>query len=251
MKKKHRFTESTGKKDKSILVPQREKVTFDLYIRERDDLTEKQKVIIETMLDKQTKCVFIDGYWGTSKSFLSVLSSLKLLNNKKIDGILYVRNLVEASRLGEVGVLPGSLEERTAPYNAILYEKLDEMLPKEQVKALIKDGRIECVPLSFVRGRSWNCKAIIVDEAASMSFDDLLLILSRCGPYTKIFVIGDSANQNDIGNQSGFRKMFETFDDLESKENGVFAFELRDSKDIIRSGFVRFLMEKTGIIKRF
>jgi len=251
MKKKHRFTESTGKKDKSILVPQREKVTFDLNIRERDDLTEKQKVIIETMLDKQTKCVFIDGYWGTSKSFLSVLSSLKLLNNKKIDGILYVRNLVEASRLGEVGVLPGSLEERTAPYNAILYEKLDEMLPKEQVKALIKDGRIECVPLSFVRGRSWNCKAIIVDEAASMSFDDLLLILSRCGPYTKIFVIGDSANQNDIGNQSGFRKMFETFDDLESKENGVFAFELRDSKDIIRSGFVRFLMEKTGIIKRF
>lgn len=251
MKKNHRFVESTGKKDKSISVPQKEKINFELCIRERDDLTEKQKVIIETMLDKQTKCVFIDGYWGTSKSFLSVLSSLKLLNNKKIDGILYVRNLVEASRMGEVGVLPGSLEERTAPYNAILYEKLDEMLPKEQVKALIKDGRIECVPLSFVRGRSWNCKAIIVDEAASMSFDDLLLILSRCGPYTKIFVIGDSANQNDIGNQSGFRKMFETFDDLESKENGVFAFELRDGKDIIRSGFVRFLMEKTGIIKRF
>lgn len=249
MKKKHRSIDN--KKDKSVFVPQDDKIKFNLSIRERDDLTERQKAIIETMLDKSAKCVFIDGYWGVAKSYISVLSALKLLNQKKIDGILYVRNLVEASSTGEVGLLPGGLNEKMAPYNAILYEKLGELLPKEEIKKLTEDERIECVPLSFVRGRSWNCKAIIVDEAASMSFDDLLLILSRCGQFTRIFVIGDSANQNDIGNKSGFRKMFELLDDMESKENGVYCFELRDKADIVRSGFVRFLMEKAGIIKRF
>lgn len=249
MKKKHRSIDNG--KDKSLFVPQDDKIKFNLSIRERTDLTERQKVIIETMLDKTAKCVFIDGYWGTSKSYLSVLSALNLLNQKKVDGVLYVRNLVESSSTGEVGILPGSLEERCAPYNAILYEKLAELLPKEEIKKLTEDKRIECVPLSFVRGRSWNCKAIIVDEAASMSFDDLLLILSRCGQFTRIFVIGDSANQNDIGNKSGFRRMFELFDDMESKDNGVYCFELRNREDIVRSGFVKFLMEKTGIIKKF
>lgn len=249
MSKKDRSKKVGG--DKSPKVHQRDKLSVPLSIRERDDLTERQKVILETMLHKDTRCVFIDGLWGTSKSYLSVLGALKLLDSKRCDGIVYCRNIVEASGTGEVGILPGTLEEKTAPYNAILYEKLNEFLPDEQIQYLQKDGRIECVPLSFVRGRSWNCKIIIVDEAASMTYDDILLLLSRCGPFTRIFLIGDSANQNDIGSKSGFRKMFETFDDLESKDNGVYTFELRAKEDVVRSGFVRFVMEKTGMLKKY
>lgn len=237
-------------KDKSGRVHQRDKVSYDLVIKERDDLTTKQQEILEAMGDKKTRCVFIDGLWGTSKSYLSILASLRLLKEKKVDGIIYVRNLVESSTTGKVGLLPGSIEDRTAPYNAIFYEKLDEFLPAPTISQLKLDQRVECLPLSFARGRSFNCKAIVVDEAASMTFDDLLLLLSRCGPFTRIFIVGDSINQNDIGSKSGFSKMFRQFSDEESQQNGVFTFEMKDKADIVRSGFVRFVMEKTGMIKK-
>jgi predicted ribonuclease YlaK len=236
-------------KDCSIHVSQRPKISFNLNIKERTDLTKKQKEILDIAINKNTKCVFIDGLYGTSKSYLAVLSALKLLSAKKVDELIFIRNPVESSTTGKIGFIPGTSEEKMAPYNAILFDKLEEMLPESDVAKLKKDNRINCHPVGFVRGRSWNCKAVIVDEASSMTWDDLFLILTRCGEFTRIFFIGDSVNQNDIGAKSGFRKMFDLFDDEESRNFGIHCFELREYSDIVRSGLLRFVMEKTGLIK--
>lgn len=243
------MAKKTKLKDTSQFVHQASKVNFDLKIRERTDLTEKQIDIIKTMVAKDTKCVFVDGLWGTSKTFCAVLSGLKLLKNQKSTGIIYIRNPVESSSTGKTGFLPGGIDEKMAPYNAVLQEKLEEFLSKDQVDLLINTQLVECIPLGFIRGRSWNCKTIIVDEASSMTYDDLFLILSRCGEFTKIFLIGDSEHQNDIGTKSGFKRMIDQFNDEESRENGVFSFELKSVSDIVRSGFVRFVMTKLGKLK--
>lgn len=236
-------------KDSSPNVPQKTKIDFELRIKERSDFTEKQKNILSIATSKNTKCIFIDGLYGTSKSYLAVLSSLKLLNEKKVDEIIFIRNPVESSTTGKIGFIPGTSEEKMAPYNAILYDKLEEMLSEPDVQRLKKENRISCHPVGFVRGRSWNCKAVIVDEASSMTWDDLFLILTRCGEFTHIFFIGDSVNQNDIGVKSGFRKMFNLFNDQESRDFGIHCFELREYSDIVRSGLLRFVMEKAGLIK--
>jgi phosphate starvation-inducible PhoH-like protein len=238
------------KKDCSLHVTQRPKISFSLNIKERADLTDKQKNIFEIAANKNTKCIFIDGLYGSSKSYLAVMSSLKLLNAKKVDEIIFIRNPVESSTTGKIGFIPGTSEEKMAPYNAILFDKLEEMLSESDIARLKKDNRISCHPVGFVRGRSWNCKAVIVDEASSMTWDDLFLILTRCGEFTRIFFIGDSVNQNDIGAKSGFRKMFNLFNDQESKDFGIHCFELREYSDIVRSGLLRFVMEKAGLIKK-
>lgn len=235
--------------DRSPKVHQRDKLSQTLAIRQRDDLTERQKVILETALHRDTRALFIDGVWGSGKTYLAVLASLMLLNTGRVDQIVYIRNPIEATTTGKLGYLKGDQGEKMAPYCAPLYDKLDEMLCKGDIDSLVKDDRVETLPLGFIRGRSWNCKAIIVDEASSMTWDDLLLILSRCGEFTRVFLIGDSINQNDIGSKAGFRRMFATFDDPDSKEHGVFAFELREPSDIVRSRFLRYVMTKTGVIK--
>jgi hypothetical protein len=43
--------------------------------------------------------------------------------------------------------------------------------------------------------------------------------------------------------------MFNLFNDEESKDFGIHCFELREYSDIVRSGLLRFVMEKTGLIK--
>lgn len=235
--------------DTSPQVYQRSKIDWTLNIRERNDLTERQKAILEAALHKDTRCVFIDGVWGSGKTFLAVLAALKMLNAGRVDQLLYIRNPIEATTTGKLGYLKGDQSDKMAPYCAPLHDKLDEMLAKPDIDRLVKDARVECIPLGFIRGRSWNCKAIIVDEASSMTWDDLLLLLSRCGEFTRIFFIGDSLNQNDVGSKAGFRHMFNTFDDMDSKENGIWTFELREATDIVRSRFLRYVMAKTGVIK--
>lgn len=240
---------SSPKADKSPKVFQKDKISYDLHIRERNDLTEKQIEILKTALDKDTRCVFIDGLYGSGKSWLAVLASLKLLNQKKIDQIIYIRNPVECTTTGKLGFIKGTTEEKLEPYASIVFDKLDELLPPQEVELLKTEGRIDAIPLGFCRGKSWNCKAIIVDESASLDWDSFILLLTRCGEFTKIFFIGDAANQSDIGNKTGFRKMFDKFNDQTSKENGVHCFELKEKTDIVRSGFVRFVLEHLEIIK--
>jgi phosphate starvation-inducible protein PhoH len=235
--------------DTSIKVFQREKITYDLHIRERNDLTAKQVEILKAALDKDTRCVFADGIYGSAKTYTAVLASLKLLQQKKVDQIIYVRNPVESSSTGKMGYLKGSATEKLEPYASILFDKLEELLPVDEIKALEEDGRIECVPLGFTRGKNWACKAVIVDESASCSYDDLILLLTRCAEFTRIFFVGDSLNQSDIGAKSGFRKMFEKFNDAESKEHGIHCFELREEADIVRSKWLRFVLKHLEIIK--
>ena len=259
MSKKHRLnkradetsvTNAVDKKDKSNWVYQDSVLKTPVDIRCRYRLTERQNAILEVAADKGTKVVMIDGYWGTSKSMLSVLASLKLMNEKKLSGIVYIRNLIESTSSGKVGLLPGSLEERTAPYNAILFDKLSELIPKADVDRLKKEERIECIPVSFLQGKTFNRKAIIIDEAASMSYEDLLLAISRVGEHCKVFIIGDSTFQLTIGAKSGFRRFFDHFNDMESKEHGVYVFELKEQEDILRSGLLRWVMTKVGVIPR-
>lgn len=251
MSKKHRpkkeETELIKSKDKSPKVWQEESLKWKLNIRQRDDYTEKQKVILETMDHKNTRCVIIDGLWGTSKSYCAVLGSLKLLNSGRVKKILYVRSPCESSRTATIGLLPGSLEERMAGYNAIMTDKLNELLPAAESKKLVEEGFIEFIPPGLIRGRNFNATAIIVDECSQLSWEDLLLIVSRAGEFTRVFFVGDNYQQ-DIKN-SGFEKFFKTFDDEDSKKHGIYTFELKDRSDILRSGFLRYVMEKVGTLK--
>ena len=217
-------------------------------IKEQFKYTDKQLSIIKTGLNKDTKAIFCDGLWGSGKSYMAVLIALKLLSQKRVNSIVYIRNPVESSSLSRIGFIPGTIEDKMAPYNQIFFDKIYEFISKSEMDKLQKEGKIQCVPLGYSRGLSWSSKVIIVDEAASLTYDDILLLLSRCGEHTKIIFIGDSVNQNDIGSKSGFKKMFDLFNDEESRKEGVFSFELKHSADIVRSGFVRFIMKKTGKI---
>ena len=252
LRKQDRATETpppAEAQDTSPRIHQRDKIKWHLTIRERDDLTERQKTILEVATHKDTRGILIDGYWGTSKSYLAVLASLRLLNQHRVSDIIYVR-AGDSSNGNKIGYLPGDASAKMAPYNAVFYDKLEELLPRIDIDRLKKEDRVICVPLGFIRGLSWSCKAIIVDEAAGMTFEDLVLLLSRCGEFTRIFFIGDSKNQNDIGNRSGFERLYRYFDDQESKDNGVHAFKLRNKEDLVRSGFIRWALGKVGVIEK-
>ncbi len=230
-----------AKQDKSPRVHQRDKLKNELRIRERDDLTDKQKQIIAAALDKNTKCIILDGPPGVSKSYTSILSCLKLLNEKRVGEIIYIRSLVQ-SKDGETGYLAGDLEEKTYYYNYALFSTLEEMISKNDIEVLTKDKRIITYPTSMLRSYNFHNAAIVAEEAQNMSWDSLFTIATRIGMFSKLFVIGDTMFQNDLGKKSGFTKFKTIFSSEEARQHGFVSFTL-DSNDIVRSPFVKFIVE--------
>lgn len=233
------------KKDTSPYVFQKEKIDFSLNIKEIP-WTEKQKEIIDTVIEKKANMTLIDGIWGSGKTLMAVYTCLKLLNMKKISNILYVRNIVQ-SGTGTLGWLGGDLQTRLGPYMVPLNQKLDQLLPANQVKKLIQDQIVEAQPVALLRGTSYDAYGIIIDEMGCMSKEDIMLTLSRVGKFSYVFGIGDSW-QVDIKN-SGFRNIFNAFNDEESKEHKIFTFELQEEMDVMRSDFLKFVMKKVRELK--
>lgn len=228
------------KKDKSPSVPQRKKLEGFLTILHRE-YTEKQKQFLELAMDKKVKMMLISGPAGTTKTYLAVLAALQLMNEKKVSDIVYVRSIIESAD-GKMGTLPGEADDKLSPYKRPLVDKLDELLPKPDVQTLIKENRIEGLPMGYLRGLNWNAKAVIGDEMQNCTKKELITLMTRIGEFSKVFLCGDPL-QSDINGRSGFQSIFNLFNDDASKEQGIYTFEFTED-DILRSALVKFIVSK-------
>ena len=228
------------REDKSPIVPQKNKIKSEIEINQRE-LTIKQKQFLDIALDKNTKLMFVSGPAGTSKTYISVLAALMLMNQKRVSDLLYLRSAVESAD-SKIGFLPGEADEKMAPYIQPLLDKLSELTTKSAIDLLQKENRLDSIPIGFLRGLNWNAKSIIADEAQNMTYKELVTLVTRVGEFSKVFILGDP-EQSDINGKSGFIKMMNQFDDNESKEHGIYTFRFEE-EDIVRSGLVKFIIKK-------
>jgi predicted ribonuclease YlaK len=231
-----------SKQDKSPKILQRDKFKEELKIRELN-WTDKQKAFIDIALNKDVKMMFISGPAGSSKTLLSIYCALQLIKDKKVSDIMYIRSPVESSD-SKIGYLPGDADEKLKYYNLPFADKLEELLSRQYIEALNNQGRIQSHPLSFVRGMSWNCKAIILDEAQNCTQKEIVTLMTRVGEFSKCFILADP-DQSDLGNgkSGGFDKLQSIFSDQESQEKGIYSFQFTED-DIKRSDLVKFIVKK-------
>lgn len=229
-------------KDSSPRVHQRDKINYVLNLRGLD-WTEKQKAFIELATNKETKIIFLSGPAGTSKSILAVYCSLLLLNEKKISDIIYVRTIIESATTS-MGTLPGDENDKLKFFISVLNDKLEELLSAADIKKLHAEERIKGMPVNYLRGASYNAKAVIVDEAQNGTFGELLTCLTRIGKFTKYFILGDPM-QTDLRHkdQSGFKTMFDIFNTDVAQSQGIYCVEF-GKEDIMRSEILKFIIEQ-------
>lgn len=206
-------------------------------------LSEKQKKFVDIALNEDCNIIFVSGPAGSTKTYMAVFAALRELRQDSELDLLYVRTAIESAEKG-LGALPGTIEEKFNPYMAPLEDKLDEMLPKTTTikQELIKSGRVQAMPINFLRGASWLNKIVIADESQNFTFKELITLITRIGEGTKLFVCGDTM-QSDINGKSGFSDMIKLFDDDESRERGIYCFKFNES-DIFRSEILKYIVKK-------
>lgn len=211
--------------------------------------TAKQKEFIETSLSDNNKIMFINGPAGSTKTYMAVYSALRLMSIDDDLDLMYIRTVIESADKG-LGALPGDLEDKFNPYMAPLIDKLDEMLPARAYAAkkdLMSKGRIQALPINFLRGASWTNKVVIADEAQNFSHKELVTLITRLGENTKLFVCGDFM-QSDINGKTGFKPMFDLFNDEDSRKQGIECFSFNNT-DIKRSKILKFIIQKLETVK--
>lgn len=213
--------------------------------KQKFDLDEHEESGQDIIKPVDTKCAFISGCAGTSKTLTAVYCALKLLDEGSIEKIIYVRSTVGSSP-NSVGYIKGDLAQKTGVYAHPLVEKLSEILPPDQVNLLQEAGFVSMESTEFMRGRSLHNVALIADESQNYTWDELVTITSRMAEKSRLWFCYDP-KQSDLGrkHKNDMVRFAEVFNDdpLEQKLNGVIHFGFtRD--DIVRSGFCKYVIEK-------
>lgn len=144
---------------------------------------------------EQHNMVFGIGPAGTGKTYLAVAAGVQLLNEGKVERLIFSRPAVEAGE--HLGFLPGDMQEKIDPYLRPIYDALHDMLPQDQVVRMMAGGQIEIAPLAFMRGRTLSNAYVVLDEAQNTTQMQMKMFLTRMGEHSKMVINGD-ASQTDL-----------------------------------------------------
>lgn len=182
----------------------REKRIVKNPIKFKIPLNEEQKNAKDEIL-KNTLTI-LAGRAGSGKTMLACQIALDGLLRRHFEKIIITRPTVSKE---EIGFLPGDLREKMDPWIQPIYQNMYALYDKEKVEKLIEDGKIEIVPLAFMRGRTFLDSCIIVDEAQNVTHEQMEMIATRIGLRSKMIVCGDD-HQVDLKTKrdSGFRFLY-------------------------------------------
>src|SRR5210317_2524093 len=123
---------------------------------------------------------------------------------KEVNKVVITRPHIPVGK--DIGFLPGTLEEKAAPWALPVLDVLEKQLGKGVVETALKNGNIEVAPLALMRGRSFEDTFVICDEAQNITFHELKMLLTRVGENTKLVLNGDIM-QSDLKEADGLTKV--------------------------------------------
>jgi phosphate starvation-inducible protein PhoH and related proteins len=173
------------------------KVAIELVPR-----NERQNDYLQALKNYSQVVVF--GPAGTGKTYCVATFAANQYHMKDIDKIVITRPHVAVGK--DIGFLPGTLEEKSAPWALPVLDVLEEHLGKGVVETGLKLGNIEVAPLALMRGRSFKNAFIICDEAQNISFHELKMLVTRVGENSSLILNGD-LQQSDLKDGDGLSKI--------------------------------------------
>lgn len=190
-----------------------------------------------SLLDKNKNIVFGVGPAGTGKTMLAVQVAIKMFKNKEIDKIIVTRPAVSVDE--EIGHLPGTLEEKMAPWTIPIFDVFREYFNAAEIEGMLKEKIIEVAPLGFMRGRTFKNSYIVADECQLTTPNQMKMLLTRLGEGSYMAVTGD-LKQADRGNDNGLIDFLHLVNHNESSFIDVIHFTPKDVerheavKDVLR-----------------
>ena len=155
-----------------------------------------QEKYVLKLLEPSKDIVFGIGPAGTGKTLLAVQVAVKLFKEGKVDKIIVTRPAVSVDE--DLGHLPGTLEQKMAPWTRPIFDVLREYFNAREIEGMIEEGIIEIAPLAYMRGRTFKHSFILADEMQNATPNQMKMLLTRLGEGSMMAVTGDLAQADRV-----------------------------------------------------
>ena len=160
----------------------------------------EQNFAMNLLMNPEIDFITLLGQAGTGKTLLTLAAGLsQVLESKTYNEIIMTRVTVPVGE--DIGFLPGTEEEKMAPWMGALEDNLDVLNTNDDEagdwgRAATRDlirSRIKIKSLNFMRGRTFLKKYLIIDEAQNLTPKQMKTLVTRAGPGTKVVCLGNIA----------------------------------------------------------
>jgi len=160
----------------------------------------EQNFALNLLMNPEIDLVTLLGQAGTGKTLLTLAAGLtQVLEARRYSEIIMTRVTVPVGE--DIGFLPGSEEEKMAPWMGALEDNLEVLNGTvgeagqwgRAAAADLVRNRIKIKSLNFMRGRTFIQKFLIIDEAQNLTPKQMKTLITRAGPGTKVVCLGNIA----------------------------------------------------------
>lgn len=179
------------------------------------------------------------GSAGTGKTYLSACVAAEIFKQKGCKKLILTRPNVEVGR--GFGFLPGSLDEKYAPFLEPFKKALIERLGSGKFECDIKKSILP-VPLQFMRGETFDDSIILLDEAQNITVNEAKMFVTRIGINSRVFISGDS-KQCDLNLRPGEENGLQWIVRKLRENNSPYEIIEYTQADCVRSGIAKEWLE--------
>ena len=200
-----------------------------------------QETYVSKLNDSRKDIVFAVGPAGTGKTLLAVQAGIKYLQEGRVEKIVITRPAISVDE--DLGFLPGTLEEKMAPWTRPIFDVLLEYYQNKDIAKMLEEGVIEISPLAYMRGRTFKNSYIVADEMQNATKSQMKMLLTRLGENSKMVVTGDLAQADRLRDNGlmDFCNLIEQKQNLEHLDIVHF-----DKLDIERHNAVKEILDIYG-----
>lgn len=148
-----------------------------------------QEQYVHGLKNPEKRIVIATGPAGTGKTVFGCEYGIHQLLKGVYERMIFTRPLVSVDE--EFGFLPGTMEEKMAPWIRPIYDVLSQYISIKEIQLLMDEKIIEIVPLGFMRGRTFKNALILADEMQNSTPSQMKMLLTRIGTGSKMVLTGD------------------------------------------------------------
>lgn len=142
------------------------------------------------------------GSAGVGKTYGAVGAAVEWLAQSNKHTMIVTRpNVAYAD---EVGFLPGTEREKAEPWIRPIQQNLNAHgIGKAHQEDLEKRGKIQYQTMAYVQGLTFDNAFILVDECQNLSFQQIKMLFTRVGNWSKLVLCGDTSQVSPTFPNSG------------------------------------------------
>lgn len=201
-------------------------------------INKNQEEYVKTLKNKNKKIIVVSGPAGTGKTLFATEFGVKNYLMGTYDKLIFTRPSVSVDE--ELGFLPGTLEEKMAPWVRPIYDILYNFITPSEVKTLMEEKIIEIAPLGYMRGRTFKNSWIVADEMQNSSISQMKMLLTRLGENSRLVITGDLEQYDRMNEVNGLEDFLNKFRGRRSTSISSFEF---NNNDIQREEVVKEILD--------